>query len=147
MILKIIYTTGVRFVKTQSVKIDEENKVLKFSNISNDLETINLNDKKIVEITLDGKMLYPKGQQSLIDFLLEQQKLLNYSQKELAKFLDISYPALNYIMNRKRVAGDKIMRQIARKFGLTLSEVREMREMENNIKEEWQRTLRRKINE
>lgn len=132
MILKIIYTTGFRFVKTQSVKIDEENKVLKFSNISNELETINLNDKKIVEITLDGKMLYPKWQQSLIDFLLEQQKLLNYSQEELAKFLDISYPALNYVMNGKRVAGDKIVRNIARKFGLTIKEVNEMIKKEEN---------------
>lgn len=65
---------------------------------------------------------------NLIEFLLEKQVEYNFSQKELAEFLDISHPALNYVMNGKRIAGDKIIRNIARKFSIPLSKVVEMRD-------------------
>ena len=65
---------------------------------------------------------------NLIEFLKEKQVEYNFSQKELAEFLDISHPALNYVMNGKRVAGDKIVRNIARKFSIPLTEVVKMRD-------------------
>ena len=64
----------------------------------------------------------------LIEYLLQKQVEYNFTQKQLAEFLDISPPALNYIMTGKRVAGDKITRNIARKFSIPLTEVVKMRD-------------------
>lgn len=131
MKLEIQYVNGdYKIFITNSININEKKGILQFivdaQGIGKMKQKVKLDNEKIVEIKLDGKLLYPKGQQNLIDFLLEKQRLLNYSQEELAKFLDISHPALNYVMNGKRIAGDKIVRNIARKFSLTIKEVNEM---------------------
>ena len=141
MLLKIIYEKGVEFVKVVSVVVNEKQDILEYTIISNDFikrkENINLIDEKVEVVYLDEDIIFPRNQKTnLVDFLKEKMVIHKLSQKELAQFLEISHPTLNYVMSGKRVAGDKIMRQIARKFGLTLSEVREMREMENNIKGE-----------